>query len=148
MANWFRFRRRASVPSPAMADPGSLVEECEAYVQGHFLDLLKSGGQPLPGWVWINPLAHGTIADIRTLADHHEPGPSRLVARVANEMLRRIESGEATLPNLQWRTLIPLEIQLARQSTRDGPTDATGLARAVVRVLDEGLVPLPPLRRS
>ena len=118
--------RRDSGGSSQDDGPGTpLADEAEAFLNGSYLAHLASIGRVAPGWAWINPLAHGTRAQIVALAQPATRG-SGVVARdawdkalafLAQELLQLIAAG-TSLAELQRTILVPLELELAARRGR------------------------------
>jgi hypothetical protein len=93
-----------------------VADEAEAFVQGTLLDVRREHAMPIPTWLWLNQLAHGSLADLRQLGGvTSEPGqPARedawavCTGRLARHMLARATTPTA-LRQLQQRALWPLE---------------------------------------
>jgi hypothetical protein len=100
---WRRSRRRRQ----------ELVAECEAFLNGSYLDGLVDEGECLPPWVWINTLAHGQRADIEALADGRggHPGGTGAAQYFAREVLATVDLHGLDLRALQRELLIPVELR-------------------------------------
>jgi hypothetical protein len=78
---------------------------------------------PVPGWVWLNLVAHGTRDDLVSARQPRRRAGSMvlyshwLAARsyVIGDVLDALDSGRGPLPVLQQRVLRPLESQLAAE---------------------------------
>lgn len=124
-------------------DPGEaqLVAECEAFLTGAMAETLGGFDGRVPVWTWMNLLAHGTAADLRTARVSPSPtlggGPrdwGRARSFLAGEVLDLVETGQVTLVALQREVLVPLELDLvSRQAAvRWGPGDlVTGVLAAL-----------------
>lgn len=123
--------------------PTALVDECDAYVAGRFQGYLEANGKPVPGWAWINSIAHGDVKAVRELAQtmDRSGGPQAAVADLAKQVLRMIDQGHETLPDLQLRVLIPLESALIDTRPTAVPVDATQLRQAIKLASGSGLLP-------
>ncbi len=112
-------------------------------MSGTYADYLKSRGLPVPAWVWINGLAHGGLAEVKSAAAtrHVIGSPEALIAEIACCVLRALQRG-AALEMLQRNTLIPLELALAARAGR-APTDSVELARSIKAVSATRLRPMP-----
>jgi hypothetical protein len=105
-------------PKPA-ADPSlsaidSLIRESSAFLSGHYAKCLTARNLPVPAWVWLNELSHGDIDAIRTLAAcDAATGPSAVITELAAQIITLMETQRLTLPWIQNRILIPLELHLA-----------------------------------
>jgi hypothetical protein len=56
-----RSRRNARTPDEVVR----LLIETEAFLSGEFLRHLEGRGSAIPGWAWVNALAHGDLRRIR-----------------------------------------------------------------------------------
>lgn len=89
--------------------------EAEAFVHGRLHDLV--GGEPdQQCWLQLNHVAHGTLAELRALADADgttaDPAdPESLARHVAREVVALVDD-EAGLRALQRAALWPLEGEL------------------------------------
>ncbi|HET9076464.1 MAG TPA: hypothetical protein VFN68_05990 [Acidimicrobiales bacterium] len=124
-------RRRKRRGDPACE--AEVVAECEVYLSGEFRGYLEQLGRPVPGWAWVNGLAHGELPLIRRLARGGDPGgsPQAVVADIARQLVSLVERGVDTLEGLQRRILIPLESDLADSRPPVIPADAAQLRRAI-----------------
>lgn len=136
-----RDRRRLLHGDPAT--DAELIAECEAYLCGDFRGYLQRRGQPVPGWAWMNGLAHGDLTLIRELAREGDAdaGPRAVVANIAQQLLSLVECGADTLEGLQHRVLIPLESDLAYCPSPVVPPDAAQLSRAIKASLQSRILP-------
>ncbi len=89
-------------------DGAHLVEECEAFLEGHWANVLDAFGQPVSPLAWLNVLAHGSIPDI-IAASHWVPSEEVHEMTVATLSVGRSDS---LLRDLQSAALIPLELEL------------------------------------
>ena len=48
--------------------PGDIGAECQAFLQGSYVEHLASLDRAIPSWAWLNTLAHGTATEIAALA--------------------------------------------------------------------------------
>lgn len=114
----------------------SIVEECSAYLAGDYEALLRRRHAPVPPWATLNRLAHGSLAQVRSLSRPSRfprwwRRPDRLTGGLATRILQLVEDDPERLVALQQAVLIPLELQLA---SREQPTPGTGevIARTLV----------------
>ncbi|MBO0727642.1 MAG: hypothetical protein J2P57_00200 [Acidimicrobiaceae bacterium] len=116
-------RRRA-------AEINFVTAECEAYLSGKYADWLSNHGQPVPGWAWINGLAHGSADDVTATAaaDAGGEGPDQLIAEIACKVRSATEGTGVSVAALQHHTLIPLETRLWTLFGDAVPTDSSELA--------------------
>lgn len=129
-----RRRRRGRRSS----QPG-IAEECEAFLAGRYHELLLREHLEIPGWAWVNPLAHADCAELERLANqvprrHHPLALSYL----ADEVLLRARHDARTLEQIQRETLMHLEGILLHQS---GPIELADLATTIARQLERRLPP-------
>jgi hypothetical protein len=98
----------------------ALVDECEAFLDGRFVEYLVEHDAPVPVWAWTNLLAHGTEDQLRA-ASNTASGLAALepwlLARhyLAGEVLQ-LASSHGPLDRVQARLLIPLERDLASRA--------------------------------
>jgi len=97
-----------------------LVDECEAFVSGRYLQYLNGDRRSVPEWAWLNVLAHGGEGDIRALAVGRPPRSSLHDATwrcalvfLAREVLSEVTRRGGTLLDLQRSILVPLELEFA-----------------------------------
>ncbi len=116
---WARGRRKDAGKHNHQSQVGEseLVEECEAFLSGHYAQHLEHDGRLVPDWAWLNVLAHGSEQDVRDLAAQRwgaADGGLRLAwAFVAQDLLTEAQSRGDEVIELQQSTLVPLEIELA-----------------------------------
>ena len=100
---------------------GTIVLECEAFLDGTLADYWDDKGVSVPPWAWLNLLAHGSVRQIGEccLLPSWPQGASRSwrVARssLAFEVLDLTDL-EFTLADLQASVLIPLELEMAARA--------------------------------
>jgi len=104
-----------------------LTAECEALLTGHYFDLLtKDRRRAVPGWVWVNPLAHAEQAELERLAQLRTSphDPLAFLSYLADEVLLGTGREESVLQRVQHDRLVPLELDLLRSTTivPDRPT--------------------------
>lgn len=111
--------------------------ECEIFLAGRYAEHLQSSGRTVPAWAWLNRLAHGSIADLRSLASGlggRQPDPlSAAVRFLAGEVLARTDDADS-LAALQRDALVPEELALANRGRE--PISAGQLVSRVLAVLD------------
>jgi len=91
-----------------------LVEECESFLGGDYVERCETRGASVPPWAWMNVLAHGTEAEIRAAAANrpeHDDGRQAL-AFVAGELVDLIDDGRVDLEAFQRDVLVPLELDV------------------------------------
>lgn len=110
------FRRRASRSDD---DPcgQQLVDEIEAFLAGRLAEVLEAADRPVPPWVWLNRIAHGSLAEVRRTAAEWQRVGADSTWRRARTFLAGEVLDQAPLPvnlrRLQHDVLVPLELQLA-----------------------------------
>ena len=111
-----------SEPAPE-PDPGrELVEECAAFLAGAYPALLARHGRGIPPWAWLNPVAHGSRTELRTLASGYQPvgednpaghpGPNMTWAEAVGVLADELNGFEDP-DQIQRDLLVPLELRLA-----------------------------------
>lgn len=100
-----------------------LAQETEAFLSGAYVDQRLHRKDAVPGWAWLNTLAHGQLDDIKPLHSSSLTGGEvdeswmnttwRSAQRVlAHELLLVVDDDDETLTHLQQRVLVPLELRL------------------------------------
>jgi hypothetical protein len=97
---------------------GTIVLECEAFLDGTLAEYWDDRGAAVPPWAWLNLLAHGSEDQIR--ASIARPSRPRRASRswrtarayVAYALLTLVDA-ENTLADMQRSLLVPLEFQMA-----------------------------------
>jgi hypothetical protein len=59
-------RRAKARDAPVVAH--DLVDDCQAYLSGDYIGFLEQHNLPVPGWAWLNALAHGSHERLEQLA--------------------------------------------------------------------------------
>ena len=115
-----------------------VVDECEAFVTGRYYELLHSRHQPIPGWAWVNPLAHSHRGELERLAalTPLRRNPLAFLSYLAEDVVLQCRGNDETLAHLQSAALIPLELDLL---VVDRYCNQTTLARRVDHELRRGL---------
>ena len=128
---------RASICRRRGRDERRVAQECEAFLAGRYHELaLGDNWQTLPGWAWINPLAHAELSESERLA-HLSPSrhdPLGFLSYLAEEVLLRADGNDRTLTRIQHDVLVPLEHALLRQETS---SDLLKVARAIRDQLED-----------
>jgi hypothetical protein len=97
---------------------GTVVRECEAFLDGTLAEYWDDKGMDVPAWAWTNLLAHGTPRQIGecVLRPYRPRRASRSwhIARayLAYEVLDLTDLA-FTLADMQSAVLIPLELELS-----------------------------------
>ena len=117
-----------------------LTRECQAFLDGQFVDYLADRDEDVPVWAWTNLLAHGTQEELRLAVTRHAMDwevVSRpwLEARayVAGEVLEATQRGEP-LCRVQRTRLIPLELRLASDYASDELTPADWVSMVLAAI--------------
>lgn len=119
-----------------------IVEQCSAFLNGTYRDLLERRRQVAPAWAWINALAHGDEEEVRRAAAPVEKADcDSYVARLVRHTLVKMRNEGATLKEVQDTILVPLELALFASVGSATPEQLT-LSRAVARELLRGLDPI------
>ncbi len=145
---WWKGTRKVSEEEvSSAASQVDLGLECAMFLAGEYAGYLESEGRPVPAWAWVNRLAHGTEGDLRTLAGgpKRDGSPGGMISRIASHVLDLLESDDVSLPDLQRRALIPLEMALGETPGSGVPLSSAELGRAIMHALSIGLSPLPPI---
>jgi hypothetical protein len=92
----------------------ALVEECDAFLAGCYVELCEARGTPVAVWAWMNLLAHGTEDQLRAgIAPRPNAGPWRHARGfLAGELLDLADAGRLGLPEFQRDVLAPLELDV------------------------------------
>lgn len=95
-------------------DAVALVEECEAFLAGTYVELCEARGEPVPVWAWMNLLAHGTEDQLHgSVVQRPNAGPWRQARGFfAGELLDRVDAAQLSLPEFQATVLVPLELEV------------------------------------
>lgn len=132
------FRRREK-GKPALNASG-VLNEASAMVEGDYLEFLLAARQPIPGWAWLNPLAHRSVPRVvqmaRTAAAGLDPeGWSGALSSLAAEMVRMGGTVEG-VERIQRDALVPFELELLAGRWR-WPTSPGELTSMVESVLEQ-----------
>ena len=111
---------------------------------GTLLDGYQAGdSQPVPPWIRLNPLAHGTEGALAVLRVPSLQAPYRerrwdlaLSYLVAEIELARLEAG-VPLAELQQQVLIPLELDWEQKAQPGSMGDPRAFVRSVVAALEQ-----------
>jgi hypothetical protein len=105
------------------SDPaGSVSDECEAYLAGQLSAYLIDRGRPVPPYAWLNQVAHATPTELAVIAAGNPQGVQpkswrRAAAYLAESLLRLAHDSGRPVAELQRELLVPLEIELAGDSS-------------------------------
>lgn len=126
-----------------------LVEQCAAFLNGTYRELLIRRGAAVPAWAWVNALAHGDEEEVRGRAagpTAHDSCES-YVARLARHTLVKMRIEGVSLKEVQNSVLVPLELALVTRVGATTPEHLT-LSRAVAHELLRGLDPIDVARHA
>lgn len=114
----------------------SLADECTAFLDGRYVELLQAAGSPIPVWAWMNLLAHGTDAEIREAAARlpDVEGWERARSFVAAELVDAVDASDTSMDDVQREVLVPLELDVLQCCSSDTWT-AGQLVLGLLRVL-------------
>lgn len=126
------------------SDEPDIAREASAFLAGRYQGHRVPDRRSVPAWAWINPLAHGTLADVEALAARapDATGPEAITAAIAVQIASVVRRGLLRLEDVQRQTLLPLEEHLTatRLPAAAGEEEA---ARMLVAAIVESPV-LPP----
>jgi hypothetical protein len=116
--------------------PELLIEECESFLAGVFVERCEARGEPVPVWAWMNVLAHGTDAELRAAAENRSGSDEghQALAFVAGELVDLIDDGVLDLETFQRGVLVPLELDVIACPATSG-WSASQLVSALLRAL-------------
>ncbi len=114
----------------------TLIDECQAFLDGRFAELAGADGGYVPVWAWLNQLAHGTEVELRSASAGlaERTGWAQATAFLAGELLDIVDSGRMSLADLQHDILVPLELDVLNARTT-GLWTPGRLVRGVLRIL-------------
>lgn len=120
-----------------------IVEQCSAFLNGTYRELLERRRQSVPAWAWINVLAHCEEDEVkrRAAVPVGQDDCDSYVSRLARHTLVKMRNEGVTLKEVQNTILVPLELALAA-SVGPATPEQTTLSRAVARELLRGLEPI------
>jgi hypothetical protein len=120
-----------------------IVEQCSAFLNGTYRELLEGRRQSVPAWALINAIAHGDCEEVRrrAAAPAGEDDIDAYVARLARHALVKMRTEGVTLKEVQNSILVPLELALV-SSIGSATAGQMTLSRAVARELLHGLEPI------
>jgi hypothetical protein len=138
MRIWYRRRRNKGAE-----DPRYVATECEAFLQGTYVEYLRSTGSIIPGWAWLNVLAHSTEGEIRCLSDSiaplddalaHEAQWQSLQCFLAGETLGLASATGRSVAEIQRSILVDVELALAREGERRQLTPSYVVGRTMAAI--------------
>jgi hypothetical protein len=93
----------------------------------------------VPGWAWVNSLAHGTAEDLAAVANDKATGgePGEVMAGVARQVIGVMERTGLSLSSLGRSTLIQLASRLPDLCGCRCPRDRSQLAECVGAALGQ-----------
>jgi hypothetical protein len=120
-----------------------LVQQCESYLSGNYVEYLERRNEAVPNWAWLNLLSQGSAERIRSLASERLPVGGmgmnsaawwQAVAFLAGEILLQ-QDDDHGLDELRRSVLVPLELSgLAEGQIPKRPGE---LVRTVLDALDQ-----------
>ena len=122
-------------------EESALIAECEAFFSGRYAQYVDSKNLRVPDWAWLNVLAHGSQDDIGALAigepawrvSSHTSVWQKALSFLAQELTSQATRQGCALAELQRSTLVPLELEFARQRGPSmGPTAFVGHVRSAI----------------
>jgi hypothetical protein len=124
----WKWRKRRSEPKIE-----GVVGEVEAFLAGRYLSYLMEHRLPVPVWAWLNPLAHGTVEEIRQMASRDE---WTLASYLAPLILDAAAREGISVASIQATRLIPLELELCRRAGTPWCPRRSQLSQLVSTALD------------
>jgi hypothetical protein len=106
----------------------AIVVESEAFLAGRYYEFEpKKECQRVPGWLWINPLAHAERSELERLAhtSSGRPHSLALLSYLADEVLLCVGDDDNALKKLQRDTLVPLELAALTDARCQEPIELT-----------------------
>jgi hypothetical protein len=126
------FFRRQMPPAKSAADSSLLIAETEAFLSGEYANYLRSLQRGVPGWAWLNGLAHGGLPGLREtqrstrilssamrVADRSWYEAQTILGR---DLLWIVKGDPRRLTFIQQSILVPLELRLMELEANDGLT--------------------------
>jgi hypothetical protein len=118
---WLRRRKRGQQSSETGKETpdDDIATECQLFLTGRYAERLDASGRPLPAWVWLNELAHGSPDELSALAGGTTARPhpqvwASAITYLAGELLVLADGDTARLRALQSDVLVPLELRQMR----------------------------------
>jgi hypothetical protein len=126
-----------------MRGPGSLTEECEAFLAGGFGELVERAGMRPPPWAWLNAIAHAELEDLTRMA-HHEfdrargqdlsDGWAQATSFLATELLHAGGDNRDAVRRMQVDVLVPIELAWCSDTPMArSPSDLVREVRAALK---------------
>jgi len=96
-----------------------VAEECEAFVTGHYYEIVRRR-EDVPGWVWLNAVAHADRTGLERLAGWSGHSDRRFagLSYLALEVLAACDQLHLSLARAQREVLVPFELELATTAGR------------------------------
>jgi hypothetical protein len=90
------------------------ARECEAFLDGRYLEWAREEGIPVPAWAWFNRVAHG---DRSAIAEHAcasdiSMRPQSLPETAVSVEFALLRKPDAVFGAVQRELLVPLELEL------------------------------------
>jgi hypothetical protein len=119
-----------------------IVEQCSAFLNGTYRELLEAPRQAVPAWALINAIAHGDCEKVgrRAAVQARQDDSDAYVPRLARHALVKMRTEGGSLKDVQNSILVPLELALV-SSTGSATAGQMTLSRAVARE-QHGLEPI------
>jgi hypothetical protein len=132
------FRRRDK--SGRVVNASGILNEASALIEGDYLEYLLASRQPIPGWAWLNPLAHRSVPRVvqmaRTATAGIDPeGWSGALCSLAADVVHIGQTVEG-VERLQREALMPFELELLAGQWR-WPSSPSELVTMVESVLEQ-----------
>lgn len=118
-------------------DAEEVVAEAQALLAGRLAACYDAKHDPVPGWAWVNCLAHASIEDLNELAEGTRIFPPSGWAGASSFLAHELITGRTPegVAGFQRAALIPLELDLLA-SHNSSPASPSQLVR-LVQALDE-----------
>ena len=129
------FRRRQDDGRRLLVEGARLVADAEAFLSGNYARILQNHGDAVPGWAYLNMIAHGDLRSLHqtrrapgranssmAVADLSEETWRNAQRTLATELLELVNDDPQMLARVQQRFLVPLELQLMNTETGSNVT--------------------------
>jgi hypothetical protein len=110
MLRWIWDPSEVAVVEGAIA----IVEECDAFLEGSYVELCEARRTRVPVWAWMNLIAHDDECRLREVAAGHAPTDQWHNSRrfVIGELVDLVDRGTLVLAEFQAEALVPLELDV------------------------------------
>jgi hypothetical protein len=135
-------RVRKGPADGSWASSDGIVGEAEAVINGDSAVGFQRHREPVPGWAWINFLAHTPLEGLTNVLTTHAETESlsrwgRVIFDLVAELMAKTYQGY-DLARLQRRSLVPLELQvLGRTVDVECPEDFQLFVQAAIDQLQD-----------